>query len=60
MVSLQLCLTADKNPATGTDTLDSSEAVLRGVALKRRWQAHDPPPPIPWAMCNLVKHLASW
>jgi hypothetical protein len=30
---------ADKNPATGTDTVGSSEAVLLGgLALKRRWQ----------------------
>ena len=32
-------MTTDKNPATGTDTVGSSEAVLLGgLALKRRWQ----------------------
>lgn len=34
-----LLLPADKDPATGTDTVGSSEAVLLGgLALKRRWQ----------------------
>jgi len=37
--TVTLLLLVDKDPATGTDTVGSSEAVLLGgLALKRRWQ----------------------
>ena len=50
-----MCCADKSSPATGTDTVGSSEAVLLGgLAMKRRWQERRKAPGLDISKPNLV------